>query len=48
MSALQKGLDYEQYVYEIWQWQNIPKDVLLELKFINNLEENCDDIGCDI
>jgi hypothetical protein len=56
MSALEKGLEYEKYVFDIikdkyeniWLWQDIPKDVLINLKFINQDNENCDDIGCDI
>jgi superfamily II DNA or RNA helicase len=56
MSALEKGSEYEKYVFNIiknnytniWLWQDIPNDVLLTLKFINQDNENCDDIGCDI
>jgi superfamily II DNA or RNA helicase/phage anti-repressor protein len=55
-TKLQLGLEYEKYVQKIitnkyincWLWSEVPKHVLLDLKIINNNQENCDDIGCDI
>ena len=55
-TKLQLGLEYEKYVQKIitnkyincWLWNEVPKHVLLDLKIINNYQESCDDIGCDI
>jgi superfamily II DNA or RNA helicase len=55
-TKLQLGLEYEKYVQKIiknkyincWLWTEVPKHILVELKIINNNQENCDDIGCDI
>jgi superfamily II DNA or RNA helicase len=55
-TKLQLGLEYEKYVQKIiknkyincWLWSEVPKHILIELKIINNNQENCDDIGCDI
>ena len=53
-TKLQLGLEYEKYVQKIirnkyincWLWVEVPKHVLLDLKIIQNQEQNCDDIGC--
>jgi len=55
-TKLQLGLEYEKYVQKIiknkyincWLWSEVPKHVLVDLKIINNYQESCDDIGCDI
>jgi len=55
-TKLQLGLEYEKYVQKIitnkyincWLWNEVPKHVLLDLKIIQNHEQKCDDIGCDI
>lgn len=55
-TKLQLGLEYEKYVQKIiknkyincWLWYEVPKHILFDLKIINNNQENCDDIGCDI
>jgi superfamily II DNA or RNA helicase len=55
-TKLQLGLEYEKYVQKIiknkyincWLWCEVPKHILFDLKIINNNQENCDDIGCDI
>ena len=55
-TKLQLGLEYEKYVQKIitnkyincWLWNEVPKHVLVDLKIIQNQEQNCDDIGCDI
>lgn len=55
-TLLKQGLEYEIYVKNIiknkyagcWLWRDIPREILLELKFIKELSETCDDIGCDI
>ena len=55
-TKVQLGLEYEKYVQKIiknkyincWLWTEVPKHILVYLKIINNLQENCDDIGCDI
>ena len=55
-TLLNQGLAYEQYVKSIitdkyqsvWIWNEIPKEILLELNFISSTTQNCDDIGCDI
>ena len=55
-TKIQQGLEYEKYVQKIiknkyincWLWSEVPKHILIYLKIINNNQENCDDIGCDI
>jgi len=55
-TLLQQGTNYEIYVRDIikekytnsWLWRDIPSDVLLELEFIKDIKNKCDDIGCDI
>ena len=55
-TLLQQGTDYEIYVRDIikekyqycWLWKDIPNDILLELEFIKDIKNKCDDIGCDI
>ena len=55
-TPLQQGLEYEIFIKHIikpkykncWLWSETPKTTLLQIGCINNLEDNCDDIGCDI
>jgi superfamily II DNA or RNA helicase len=55
-NLLKQGTDYEIYIRDIiknkykncWLWKDIPNEILLELGFINEININCDDIGCDI
>jgi superfamily II DNA or RNA helicase len=55
-TTLQYGLEYELFIQSIiksrykntWLWNELPKSVLLEIGCINNTEDTCDDIGCDI
>jgi superfamily II DNA or RNA helicase/phage anti-repressor protein len=55
-TLLQQGSAYEHYVKNIitdkyqsvWVWNEIPKEILLDLNFIEDITKNCDDIGCDI
>ena len=55
-TLLHLGTEYEIYVKNIikdkyqnlWLWKDIPKSILLELKFISHIDSACDDIGCDI
>jgi superfamily II DNA or RNA helicase/phage anti-repressor protein len=55
-SLLQQGTNYEIYVRDIikekynnsWLWKDIPSEILLELEFIKDIKNKCDDIGCDI
>ena len=55
-SLLQQGTNYEIYVRDIikekykkcWIWNDIPNEILLELEFIKDIKNKCDDIGCDI
>lgn len=55
-SKIESGTEYEIYVKNIikdkyknvWLWTELPKSVLLEIGCIKNIEQNCDDIGCDI
>jgi superfamily II DNA or RNA helicase len=55
-TLLQQGTDYEIYIRDIikdkykncWLWKDIPNDILLELDFIKDIKNKCDDIGCDI
>lgn len=55
-TTLQHGLEYEIFIKNIikpkykncWLWSEIPKNTLLHIGCINNLEDTCDDIGCDI
>ena len=55
-TLLQLGTEYEIYVRNTiktkysncWLWKDIPKEVLFELGFINDIKNTCDDIGCDI
>ena len=55
-TLLQQGTNYEIYVRDIikekytnsWLWKDIPSDILLELEFIKDIKNKCDDIGCDI
>lgn len=55
-TLLQQGTDYEIYVRDIikekyqycWLWKDIPNNILLELEFIKDIKNKCDDIGCDI
>jgi predicted helicase len=55
-TLLNIGTQYEIYIQSIikekyincWLWKDIPKQVLLDLGFIKNIDKNCDDIGCDI
>jgi len=55
-TLIQQGTQYEKYVLDIlkdkyksiWLWNNIPKEILLELNFIKDIQNTCDDIGCDI
>ncbi len=55
-TLLQQGTNYEIYVRDIikekyinsWLWKDIPTEILLELEFIKDIKNKCDDIGCDI
>ena len=55
-TKLESGHEYEVYVKNIikdkykntWLWMELPKEVLLEIECIQNINECCDDIGCDI
>jgi superfamily II DNA or RNA helicase len=55
-TLLQQGTNYEIYVRDIikekytnsWLWKDIPSEILLELEFIKDIKNKCDDIGCDI
>ena len=55
-TLLQQGTNYEIYVRDIikekyinsWLWNDIPSEILLELEFIKDIKNKCDDIGCDI
>jgi len=55
-TLLQQGSNYEIYVRDIikekynkcWLWKDIPNEILLELEFIKDIKNKCDDIGCDI
>jgi superfamily II DNA or RNA helicase len=55
-TLLQQGTNYEIYVRNIikekyansWLWKDIPSEILLELEFIKDIKNKCDDIGCDI
>ena len=55
-TLLQQGTNYEIYVRDIikekytnsWLWKDIPSEILLELDFIKDIKNKCDDIGCDI
>jgi len=55
-TLLQQGTNYEIYVRDIikekysecWLWKDIPNQILLELEFIKDIKNKCDDIGCDI
>lgn len=55
-TLFQFGTEYEFYVKNIikdkyqncWLWKDVPKQILLELKFISSIDMSCDDIGCDI
>ena len=55
-TLLQQGTNYEIYVRDIikekyvnsWLWKDIPSYVLLELEFIKDIKNKCDDIGCDL
>jgi len=55
-TLLQQGTNYEIYVRDIikekykecWVWNDIPNEILLELEFIKDIKNKCDDIGCDI
>jgi len=55
-TKLQQGHEYENFIKSIihlkykncWLWKEVPKTTLLEIGCINNLENTCDDIGCDI
>jgi len=55
-TLLEQGTQYEIYVLDIikekyksvWLWKDIPKQILYDLNFISNINETCDDIGCDI
>ena len=55
-TLLQQGTNYEIYIRDIikekykecWLWKDIPNDILLELEFIKDIKNKCDDIGCDI
>ena len=55
-TLLQLGTEYEIYVRNTiktkysncWLWKDIPKEVLFDLGFINDIKNTCDDIGCDI
>jgi superfamily II DNA or RNA helicase len=55
-TLLQQGTNYEIYVRDIikekyvnsWLWKDIPSNILLELEFIKDIKNKCDDIGCDI
>lgn len=55
-TLLQQGTNYEIYVRDIikerysncWLWKDIPAEILLELEFIKDIKNKCDDIGCDI
>ena len=52
----QQGVEYEKFIKSIihskykncWLWNEVPKTTLLEIGCIDNLENTCDDIGCDI
>ena len=52
----QQGVEYEKFIKSIihlkykncWLWNEVPKTTLLEIGCINDLENTCDDIGCDI
>jgi superfamily II DNA or RNA helicase len=55
-TKLESGHEYEVYVKNIiknkykntWLWTELPKEVLLEIECIKNINDSCDDIGCDI
>ena len=55
-TLLQQGTNYEIYIRDIikekysecWLWKDIPSKILLELEFIKDIKNKCDDIGCDI
>jgi superfamily II DNA or RNA helicase len=55
-TLLDQGTNYEIYVRDIikekysecWLWKDIPNQILLELEFIKDIKNKCDDIGCDI
>jgi superfamily II DNA or RNA helicase len=55
-NKLELGYEYEIYVKNIikekykniWLWSEIPKNILLDFEFIKNIDDTCDDIGCDI
>jgi len=55
-TLLQQGTNYEIYIRDIikekyincWLWKDIPPEILLELDFIKDIKNKCDDIGCDI
>lgn len=52
-TLLQQGTQYEIYVRDIitekysncWLWKDIPTDILLELEFIKDIKNKCDNIG---
>jgi superfamily II DNA or RNA helicase/phage anti-repressor protein len=55
-TKLESGHEYEVYVKNIikdkykniWLWKELSKEVLLEIGCIKNINDCCDDIGCDI
>ena len=55
-TKLESGHEYEVYVKNIiknkykntWLWTELPKEILLEIECIKNIDDYCDDIGCDI
>ena len=55
-TKLQQGNEYENFIKSIihlkykncWLWNEVPKTTLQEIGCINDLQDNCDDIGCDI
>ena len=55
-TKFQQGVEYEKFIKSIihskykncWLWNEVPKITLLEIGCIDNLENTCDDIGCDI
>ena len=55
-TLLEQGTNYEIYVRDIikekysecWLWKDIPNQILLELEYIKDIKNKCDDIGCDI
>ena len=55
-TLLEQGTEYEIYICNIikpkykqcWIWKYIPSEILFKLGFITNINNKCDDIGCDI